>query len=82
MNKQRRKALDEVHSKLMTIVEELEDIEAEEEDAYYNLPEGIQNSEKGEKMQEYVEIISSTRYQIDEMLGYIWDIIAPLYEKR
>lgn len=82
MNNTRRKALDEVHSRLMEAVDELERIEDEEQDAYYNLPESLQTSERGELMQEYWNTIADARLQLDEIVGELWDIIEPLHQKK
>ena len=89
MNKQRRRALDEVHSKLMTIVDELEraqrelsDIKDEEQDALWNMPDSLQESERGQRIDEIVGIldeadctIDEARSNIEEAMGNLWDII-------
>lgn len=82
MNNTRRKALDEVHSRLMEAVDELQRIKDEEEDAYYNLPESLQCSERGEQMEEYIDTIAEAYQEIDEIVGNLWDIIEPLYQKK
>ena len=45
MNKERRK-------KLQKVTELLDEVITDEQDAYDNLPEGIQESERGEAMEE------------------------------
>ena len=45
MNKQRRKYLAEAVSKLEEAMSIVEDVRGEEEDAFYNLPESLQESE-------------------------------------
>ena len=47
MNKQRRKKVEGVFDQLQAMIMELEEIRDEEQDAFDNLPEGIQESERG-----------------------------------
>ena len=54
MNKERRKKLACVISKLQDNASILMAIQEEEQMAFDNLPEGLQTSEKGEKMEEAV----------------------------
>lgn len=82
MNNIRRKALDDVHSKLMEAVEELEGIAYDERDAFDNLPEGLQTSERGEQIEEYADTLECAKDTLDDIMGDLWDIIAPLYERR
>jgi hypothetical protein len=61
MNAKRRKTLKTIATRLehldalrAEIVAELENILDEEQDAFDNMPESIQNSERGDQMQEYI----------------------------
>lgn len=71
MNKTRRKALEKVQDKLLEAQADLQWIREEEEDAFDNLPESLQDSEKGESMQEAIstmeEIDSSIQDAIDNL---------------
>ena len=51
MNKDRRNRIEKCISQLEDIKTELECIRDEEQEAYDNLPEGIQMSERGDTMQ-------------------------------
>lgn len=53
MNKQRRKEIRDIASQLEVLMERIEAIKEEEEEALDNLPESIQYSERGEQMEEY-----------------------------
>ena len=89
MNKQRRKALDEVHTKLLDITLKLEDIKSElddilteEQDARDAMPENMQSSERYERMDEICGTledgewgIDDARETIEELMGELWDII-------
>lgn len=66
MNKQRRKKLGEAFDKLCEVSEILAEVKDEEQEAYDNLPENFQYGERGEEMQNYIEMI-------DEVDGYIED---------
>lgn len=52
MNAQRRKLIAEALNLLKEAQEKINDAGQDERDAYENLPEGIQASERGEKMDE------------------------------
>ena len=57
MNKARRMRLIAVQSKLSDLKAEIEQIRDEEQEAYDNLPEGLQDSERGERMSEIIETL-------------------------
>lgn len=72
MNKIRRKALRAIITKLeeletirSAIREELEEIMDEEQEALDNMPESLQESERGQQMQEYIDSISSVMDDLD-----------------
>lgn len=50
MNKDRRKQLEDVRDSLDEIISSLNDIKDEEQDAYDNMPESLQSSDKGSRM--------------------------------
>ena len=73
MNKARRASLKLVLSKIETLTAYIEEIKEdlqgvldEEEEAYENLPESIQGSERGEQMQEYIEALEEAIDSLDE----------------
>lgn len=66
MNKARRKRLGEAFDKCAEILEILEEVKQEEEEAYENLPDSFRDGDRGEEMQNYIEMI-------DEVAGYIED---------
>ena len=79
MNKNRRKAIADIVTKVEAIVadakeklEELqgtiEDIRDEESDCYENLPEGIMYSERGESMEQAVNNLDSAVSSIEELI--------------
>lgn len=66
MNKQRRKRLSEALDKLCEVGEILEEVKNDEQDAYENLPDNFRYGERGEEMQNYIEML-------DEVDGYVED---------
>lgn len=66
MNRQRRKKLLQAFEKIGEVKDILDEVRQEEQDAYDNLPENFQYGERGEEMQNYIEMI-------DEAYGYLDD---------
>ena len=64
MNRVRRKSLKDVLGKMDELSAVLENVKdaiqavlVEEQEAYDNLPEGLQEAERGQQMQEYIEAL-------------------------
>jgi hypothetical protein len=55
--------------------EELEQVRDEEQEAYNNLPEGIQYSERGETMQENADELDSILTDLENVIDSINEII-------
>lgn len=66
MNRERRKRIMQISEKLSDIRTSLETILEEEEIAFDNMPESLQESERGEQMQEYIETIGEAISCIEE----------------
>lgn len=71
MNKARRKALDEVISKIEEAKELLENLQAEEEEYRDNMPENLQGSERYEAADAAVDNTSSAVDALDEAISSI-----------
>lgn len=76
MNKDRRKRLEGIYEKLIEIYEELDAIIDEEQEAYDNMPESLQDSEKGERMYEGIDNLESARDDINNAATTIEEVIA------
>lgn len=59
MNNDRRDRIRKLISQLEGINSELQDILSEEQDAFDNMPEGLQQGERGEKAQEAISSLES-----------------------
>lgn len=71
MNKERKQRFQNVVSYLEEAKDELIDIQAEEIDALDSLPEGLQMSSRGDKMQEWIGFIDDTVASIDNVINNI-----------
>lgn len=71
MNKERKQRFQNVVSSLEEAKDELTDIQAEEIDALDALPEGLQMSSRGDKMQEWIDFIDDTVASIDDVISNI-----------
>lgn len=74
MNNARRKdlrkliaRLEKLDFELREISSALENLITEEEEAYDNLPEGIQASERGEQMQEIIDQLYDAQSNLDDI---------------
>jgi len=69
MNKERRKKLDEAIRKLSDVVAEakgiVEEARDEEQDAYDNLPQSLQDGDKGTRMQESIDELTNAADTLD-----------------
>lgn len=66
MNRQKRKRLGKAFDLIAEAEEILEEVKSEEEDSYENLPDNFRDGDKGEEMQNYIELL-------DESIGYLQD---------
>lgn len=74
MNKERRKKLKTVCDLLEQALETLETVQEEEQESFDNLPEGIQQSEKGEAIEENAYRLDDIIVCIEDQLNEIEDI--------
>ena len=71
MNKVRRKALDKVICKIVEAKEQLESLQAEEEEYRDNMPENLQGSERYEAADAAVDNMSSAVDALDEAISSV-----------
>lgn len=75
MNAKRRKEIGDVVSRLQAIYSELEELAGQEREAYENLPESLQYSEKGEQMDESASDLETAQDDIQAVIDSLEDII-------
>ena len=73
MNKARRKRIEDVQSRLEELKQEIDGILAEEQEAYDNMPESLQEGERGEAMQEAIDALESAVSSCEEIDEYLTD---------
>ena len=71
MNKIRRRKLAEINEQLEVLKACIEEIMEEEQDAFDNLPESFQDSERGEIMTEKIDNMENAISSLEEVIGYI-----------
>lgn len=71
MNKERKGRFNDVISSLEEAKGEVEDILNEEQDSYDSLPDGLQMSSRGEKMQDYIGLMEDCISKIDKVVGFV-----------
>ena len=72
MNKARRKVLAKINEKLEQLKEELQlDVIDAEQEAFDNMPESLQYSEKGDRMEEIISTLMDAVSNIEEAIDYI-----------
>ena len=71
MNKERRDRFSDVIASLEEAKDLLEDVKNDEQDAFDNMPVGLQCSERGSKMEDYIELMEDAGDQIDNVCEFI-----------
>ena len=74
MNKERRKRIDDVIEKLEELQAEVASSGEDEREAYDNLPESIQYSERGEQMSENADDLDGLDGDFESLLDTLRDI--------
>ena len=75
MNKARRKMLEGIINNLELQKESLESVCEEEQEAYDNLPEGIQYSERGEAMSDNVNDMESVASDLEDIITTLQEVL-------
>ncbi len=68
MNNKRRKQISEVLNSLEDLREAIESIHADEEDAFENLPESLEGSDRYDAMEEAVSNLEDAVDLVDELI--------------
>ena len=73
MNKQQRKRLNELIEHVEGIVTELDEMAQEEQEKYDNMPEGLQESERGEALQDAADNLQQAHDDLENWCDEIRD---------
>jgi prefoldin subunit 5 len=68
MNKQRRTRIEKIAASLAELQSDIELVRDDEWEAFDNLPEGLQESERGDRMQEVIDCLEEAISNIDEAI--------------
>lgn len=71
MNNDKRKRIDQATALIEEARSIIEEITQEESEAYENMPENLQSSERGELIQEAINNLEYADSSFDELLGYL-----------
>ena len=74
MNKSRRAKINKLLEELEYINSEIESIKCDEQDAYDNLPESIQGSDRGQQMEEYVDSLDEAWESMQSAIDTLTEI--------
>lgn len=76
MNKERRKKLEDLLGQLSTIKDEIEELKEAEQEAFDNLPDSLQQGERGQGMEGNVEILEDTVGSLEEIDERLQEIVS------
>lgn len=66
---------------LRDVYDELEDVKADEESAYDNLPEAMQDGERGDQMQENIDNLDDANSSLDIALSTLEEVVSAAENK-
>lgn len=76
MNKQRRRSLEKLIPAIEALAGDVRGIQEEETEAFENMPEGIQMSDRGDTMQNGIDALGLVADTIEEQVEAINEIVA------
>lgn len=76
MKEKRLKVLNDCLTAIQDAHDVLDGVRDEEEEAYDNMPEGLQYSERGDLMQEAIDNLDDAVTSLDDVISYLEDAIA------
>lgn len=80
MNKQRRAELKKINTCLTALLSDLESVKDDEEFAFDNMPENLQNSMRGEDSQDAISSMEDATDKISQAIDLISDAIDSIEE--
>lgn len=75
MNKQRRKWLEDVISKIEEAQSEIQSMAEEERESFDNMPEGLQEGERGQLISENADDLESVDSDFESLLDTLREIL-------
>lgn len=71
MNKERRKEIDRASTLIAEALEIITNVKEQEEEAFDNLPESMQEGDRGQKMQECIDALDTIDTALQEAEAHI-----------
>lgn len=71
MNRQRRKRIEKISMTLEDLFEEIQALQEEEQEAYDNMPEALQSSERGDAISGAIGNLESAASSLEEASEYL-----------
>lgn len=75
MNKDRRKRLSDIIAKLEVLQSEIQSLAEEERECFDNMPEGLQESERGSAIEDNADDLDETDSDFESLLDTLNDIM-------
>jgi exonuclease VII small subunit len=79
MNAKRRKELEKLVERIQGIIADLEVLRDEEQECFDNLPESLQESERGEKMEDNISNMDAVIDSLESASDELEDAISESY---
>jgi hypothetical protein len=67
MNAARRKIIEEIEARIVGLIAEIDAVMEEEQSAFDNLPESLQEAERGQAMSEAIDSLQSARDDLENV---------------
>lgn len=75
MKKERLNTIESCFASIQKAHDILDDVRNEEEEAYDNMPEGLQLSERGDMMQEVIDELDEAVNYLDDAISYLDNVV-------
>lgn len=73
MNKDRRKALEDLSSQLGSLIGDLEALRDEEQEYFDNMPESLQGGDRGSDAEQAIGSMETALESLEEAIGHVDD---------
>jgi ABC-type transporter Mla subunit MlaD len=73
MNKERRTQIEEILNELGNLKDQVDALASDEQDAFDSMPEGLQNSDRGQSMEASADALDEAGALLSEVLGLLSD---------
>lgn len=75
MNKACRTELDKIHTDATALLNRLDDLQSDEEESFNNMPEGLQNSDRGEQTQANADTLRQAKDSLETAIQSMQECI-------